>query len=892
MAGANAILERLEAVTGRNAPLTARIALAKAIWDGNLSTSPPTLDELRAALQQTGDGGGSASAGGDADAGRALTAAAVAIAQLDAAAPAEVCDFVLRSLLPHAAGFEDAAVQAQAAAACIRLLAQRGLWAASAALLDAAAARAAAADSASTARDDADTVGVHSSSAPGGLASATAAAVRALSPSACGVVVAELVDAAVTARTSGNEADECRQLLVWAAGAPLLPAALAALCSSDGALRRAALQRLLPAALEAARALGPGETAQALHATWDACAGALGDAWGGGGGGGGGVARRMALAALLQHADCWDVTPPAGTGLSSAGRADVGGDAAASGDDSGGADAGGASASVRLRVQDPEGFWAALRGCLADPEPLNRKRALRLLQALLPPGAGASQPAWGVWLGVLEALEEFTPHLQTATWHLVTAAGALGGPGHCGVAHAPAAVPSLTPAVLFAPPAVAPAASCCLCSSQPPSTPSARPPSTPAPPPQVSQLHPVDPAFAHEDAGADVGSATRLNKLQVGGRRARRRGGGGAAAAAIADGGEGAETAADGAGTQARGPPLPFEWVGVLWCLALRHSHPHVQRAALRTLLKRDWSPLYAARVPASFLADVLLPALNAPIHHRGAFDAVGGAARLAAAWAGAAPPREARAFISSALEALAAPSGRDMIRSGIIAHMTCLEAAAAAAAAAAAGGTTAGLFGGCGAEEYAAGGGTGGEWAAAQLGKLAVFLDAKGWPYGTRAHAESCVLAARLAAHLAPRGGAGAGCAFGGALQLLLAMPAWGLAPAGGELHSELRAWLLGPSGGGAGAVDGRRREEGQQAAAVVQTSMGGDGSGGAGATGAGAAAAAAAALEAEACALWEGFFAPAAGVGGDDAAAALRRPSTERDYAAWGVTAGAWSR
>lgn len=54
-----------------------------------------------------------------------------------------------------------------------------------------------------------------------------------------------------------------------------------------------------------------------------------------------------------------------------------------------------------------------------DPEPLNRKRALRLLQLLLPKAQLQSEPVWGVLLALYELLDEFTPHLVKATWPMV-----------------------------------------------------------------------------------------------------------------------------------------------------------------------------------------------------------------------------------------------------------------------------------------------------------------------------------------------------------------------------------------------------------------------------------------------------------------------------------------
>jgi hypothetical protein len=63
-----------------------------------------------------------------------------------------------------------------------------------------------------------------------------------------------------------------------------------------------------------------------------------------------------------------------------------------------------------------EHFWALLRDCLVDSEALNRKRAFRLLQLLLPEQQLAVQPVWVVFLALYELLDEFSPHLVKAAW--------------------------------------------------------------------------------------------------------------------------------------------------------------------------------------------------------------------------------------------------------------------------------------------------------------------------------------------------------------------------------------------------------------------------------------------------------------------------------------------
>lgn len=53
----------------------------------------------------------------------------------------------------------------------------------------------------------------------------------------------------------------------------------------------------------------------------------------------------------------------------------------------------------------------------------------------------------------------------------------------------------------------------------------------------------------------------------------------------------------------------------MLLCCCMLHT-PQVQRMALKTLLKRDWSQQMLQQVPASFITQVLLPALLSPMHH------------------------------------------------------------------------------------------------------------------------------------------------------------------------------------------------------------------------------------------------------------------------------------
>jgi len=357
----------------------------------------------------------------------------------------------------------------------------------------------------------------------------------------------------------------------------------------------------------------------------------------------------------------------------------------------------------------------------------------------------------------------------------------------------------------------------------------------------------VDPSYANQDAGADVAVLNRLNQLKAGSR----------AAGKAATGGRGNPRGGQRTAAAITAPPLHFKWVAVLWRLALTHDHPMVQRSALKTLLKRSWTAPFICQVPAGFLSDCLLPALNAPIHHRpGAdFDATAAAARLLAAWAAVADAPEVRRVVEAVLGALAAPATRDMNRNGVVAYITCLEAAATAAGSK----LLDGLSGGSAGDSESSGveprEGESAAWAAAQLDKLTTFLKARGWPHGAGTHAACCVLGMRLAARIAPCGGVCTD-AFSAALRLLLAQPAWCAVPAGGELYLATRAWFLGGAdddeGGDGGAEEGLER------------------------------------LQQQAQQLWGRFFAS----GTSSTGSGSRQPSSQRDYVNWSVECRGWTR
>lgn len=122
-----------------------------------------------------------------------------------------------------------------------------------------------------------------------------------------------------------------------------------------------------------------------------------------------------------------------------------------------------------------------------------------------------------------------------------------------------------------------------------------------------------------------------------------------------------------------------------------------VQRLALKTLLKRDWSTQMLQQVPGSFLTQVLLPALLSPVHHNtqlaanlatsGAvlephkqqqqdFDVTTQAGVLFASYAASADRVAVRALFSASLGVVVA-AGKDLSRAGLQSGLQVLAAAA-----------------------------------------------------------------------------------------------------------------------------------------------------------------------------------------------------------------------
>lgn len=227
--------------------------------------------------------------------------------------------------------------------------------------------------------------------------------VELLPPTACAVVKQLAAAANCAARNAAGDsmqgsvaaAGQLHAVLQLAAG-PLFDTTLQLLCCPDSHVRQAGFQQVLPELLQAAAALGcPAQHRANLDQLLQQCLDMVARSV---------VPRRMGLAVLLQYWAAWQLQPPSAAASASAPSQQQ--------------PAEGASCSSSQAAANSR-FWQLLRECLVDPEPLNRKRALRLLQLLLPKAQLQSQPEWGVFMALYELLDEFTPHLVKATWPMV-----------------------------------------------------------------------------------------------------------------------------------------------------------------------------------------------------------------------------------------------------------------------------------------------------------------------------------------------------------------------------------------------------------------------------------------------------------------------------------------
>jgi hypothetical protein len=120
---------------------------------------------------------------------------------------------------------------------------------------------------------------------------------------------------------------------------------------------------------------------------------------------------------------------------------------------------------------------------------------------------------------------------------------------------------------------------------------------------------------------------------------------------------------------------------------------------AVKTLLKRDWSPNMLQQVPVEFFTQVLLPALLSPLHYNtqlavnptttgavldphkhqtgstSSFDVAHQACQLVSSYVLCAGPAAARELFTGGLQAAAAPS-LEVSRSGMQAVLRALAAA------------------------------------------------------------------------------------------------------------------------------------------------------------------------------------------------------------------------
>lgn len=212
--------------------------------------------------------------------------------------------------------------------------------------------------------------------------------------------IRELVAAAVRASTIAQQQDQApepavQQILHHCTG-PLFTSSCELLASPEPALRKAAFQQLHPALLQAAEAVSSSCRQQCMQQLWQQCLTMIAAPV---------FPKRMGLAVLLQYCSEWSIQPPSPTAAAIAEATQA---AAAE------------AAAAQPAGDSSEQFWALLRACLVDSEALNRKRAFRIMQLLLPDDTLQQQPVWGVFTALYDLLDEFSPHLVKASWPLVS----------------------------------------------------------------------------------------------------------------------------------------------------------------------------------------------------------------------------------------------------------------------------------------------------------------------------------------------------------------------------------------------------------------------------------------------------------------------------------------
>ena len=249
-------------------------------------------------------------------------------------------------------------------------------------------------------------------------------------PSAAALSSSKSSSPAVAAAIGVSHIDKLQAQFLEVAAITLLPLALQLLSCEDPTCRRLALQQLLPCLHQAHAKLQHPAEQSFRDAVWQQCMTLLPQP---------GISRRMALATLLHFQHLWNLQPPVATttpvpsSSSSSSGAMIASDtqSAPSVTPTAASNSHAVHAITPQPISSPEIsssssssrsvlFWSLVRDCLADEEPLNRKRALKLLQLHLSPQLLAATPVWGMFLTLFELLDEFAAHLLKATWHLVS----------------------------------------------------------------------------------------------------------------------------------------------------------------------------------------------------------------------------------------------------------------------------------------------------------------------------------------------------------------------------------------------------------------------------------------------------------------------------------------
>jgi hypothetical protein len=401
---AHHLSSRLAAVTAAQpeASLQARSHLVTALFNDVDVTATAALSSLFDLCEAL------IAAGSTQDINEAVTAAAAALVFLarGKASSSVLRQYVQQVFLPLAAATAGTPASNQLLHQLACLLSQHQAWDVMLESLQCAQAALAAALDATSRSSHGDTANVQQSLGLQQQTSSTGSSLELwqitfqLPPTTACVAVEELAAAAVAEQQQqqqqqqGHVTNSAVTSMMQLLAGPLFATACSLLACSNAALRQAAFQQLLPALLAAAAAANPAAEQQCMQQLWKQCISMISEA---------ALPRRMGLAVLLQYHSAWGLQPPAAAGPGETA-------AAAAAPPQPSADA------VTSSSSSSEQFWTLLRDCLVDEETLNRKRAFRLLQLLLPEQQLAAQPVWVVFLALYELLDEFSPHLVKAAW--------------------------------------------------------------------------------------------------------------------------------------------------------------------------------------------------------------------------------------------------------------------------------------------------------------------------------------------------------------------------------------------------------------------------------------------------------------------------------------------